>query len=538
MSHLGRQRPFAIVPPPTRPAAGRLRLGVAALLLFAGWAAASPPRPTPAATVNHWGVPVLAHYYIWFDSSSWDRAKIDLPALGAYSSDDPQVMRQQVAWAQQAGIDGFIVSWKSTPTLNRRLQQLMEIADAADFKLSIIYEGLDFNRDPLPATQVAADFDYFLAHFASDKAFSMFPKPLMIWSGTWKFSPDEVAQVTSTRRDRLTILASEKGVADYQRLADVVDGDMYYWSSVDAATNTGYQAKLNAMAAAIHANNGLWVAPAAPGFDARLVGGTQTVDRKDGQTLRDEMTAAMQSSPDVIGLISWNEFSENSYIEPSQKYGRRYLDVLTDILSHPPPAPVPNPADRVADPQNPAVRYFPAVGHTLRGVFRAYWEQHGALAQFGYPLTEEFQERSPTDGKQYTVQYLERNRFEAHPENAGTPYEVLLGLLGRTVTANRTEGAAFALPANALPGTRFFPQTGHTLAPQFAAFWDEHGGLPVYGYPISEALQEQSPTDGKTYLVQYFERNRLEYHPELPAPFRVSLGLLGVQVLQARGWIP
>jgi hypothetical protein len=28
------------------------------------------------------------------------------------------------------------------------------------------------------------------------------------------------------------------------------------------------------------------------------------------------------------------------------------------------------------------------------------------------------------------VQYFERNRFEYHPENAGTPFEVLLGLLG------------------------------------------------------------------------------------------------------------
>ncbi len=538
MSNLGRQRPLAIVPSPTRQAARRLRAGIAALLLLAGLVAAGPPRPAPAAPLNHWSVPVLAHYYIWFDPSSWDRAKIDLPALGPYSSDDPAVMRQHVAWARAAGIDGFIVSWKSTPTLNRRLQQLIQIADESDFKLSIIYEGLDFNRDPLPVAQVAADFDYFLDHFAGDKAFDMFPRPLMIWSGTWEFSPAEVAQVTNTRRDRLTILASEKGVADYQRLADLVDGDMYYWSSVEAGTNTGYQTKLNAMSAAIHANNGLWVAPAAPGFDARLVGGTQTVDRKDGQTLRTEITAAMQSSPDILGLISWNEFSENSYIEPSRQYGRRYLDVLTDILSHPPPAPIPNPAGRVADPQDPAVRYFPAVGHTLRGVFRTYWEQHGGLAQFGYPLTEEFQERSPTDGKRYTVQYFERNRFEAHPENAGTPYEVLLGLLGRTVTADRATGPAFVLQANALPGTRFFPQTGHNLAPQFAAFWTEHGGLPVYGYPISEAFQETSPTDGKPYRVQYFERNRLEYHPELPAPFRVSLGLLGVQVLQARGWIP
>jgi hypothetical protein len=45
-------------------------------------------------------------------------------------------------------------------------------------------------------------------------------------------------------------------------------------------------------------------------------------------------------------------------------------------------------------------------------------------------LTEEFIEISPTNGQPYTVQYFERNRFEYHPENAGTDYEVLLGLLG------------------------------------------------------------------------------------------------------------
>jgi hypothetical protein len=38
--------------------------------------------------------------------------------------------------------------------------------------------------------------------------------------------------------------------------------------------------------------------------------------------------------------------------------------------------------------------------------------------------------------------------------------------------------------------------------------------------------------------VQYFERNRLEYHPELPDLFKISMGLLGVQILQERGWIP
>ena len=57
-------------------------------------------------------MPVFAYYYIWFDPSSWDRAKIDVPALGRYSSDDPKVMREHIRLAKQAGITGFIVSWK------------------------------------------------------------------------------------------------------------------------------------------------------------------------------------------------------------------------------------------------------------------------------------------------------------------------------------------------------------------------------------------------------------------------------------------
>jgi hypothetical protein len=54
------------------------------------------------------------------------------------------------------------------------------------------------------------------------------------------------------------------------------------------------------------------------------------------------------------------------------------------------------------------------------------------LAQFGFPVSEEFTERLE-DGQQYTVQYFERARFEYHPEYAGTPYEVLLGQFGRAI---------------------------------------------------------------------------------------------------------
>jgi hypothetical protein len=289
------------------------------------------PVPGHAIKATTSPIPVLAYYYIWFDVSSWDRAKTDYPLLGRYSSDNADVMRQHIQWAKDAGIDGFIVSWKSTEKLNRRLEQLVDLAEVEEFKLVIIYQGLDFERNPLPVEWVAADLDYFIDHYANHAVFDLFGKPVIIWSGTQEFYREEIASVTEERRDHLLILASEKNTNGYERLADIVDGDAYYWSSVNPDTFPGYAEKLTAMGEAVHANAGLWIAPAAVAFDSRLIGGATVVERKDGETLQKEMNAALQSSPDAIGLISWNEFSENSHIEPSENYNDRYLEVLYNI---------------------------------------------------------------------------------------------------------------------------------------------------------------------------------------------------------------
>src|SRR5512140_954978 len=113
--------------------------------------AKAQPTPTHMGATNP--IPVFAYYYIWYDTTSWNRAKVDYPQLGKYSSDDRAVMRQHIRWAKAAGITGFIVSWKSTDALNRRLNQLEQVAEEENFKLAVIYEGLDFNRNPLPVSQ-------------------------------------------------------------------------------------------------------------------------------------------------------------------------------------------------------------------------------------------------------------------------------------------------------------------------------------------------------------------------------------------------
>lgn len=188
----------------------------------------------------------------------------------------------------------------------------------------------------------------------------------------------------------------------------------------------------------------------------------------------------------------------------------------------------------------PGGTYFPQTRHNLHPLFKPYWTAAGGLAQFGYPQTEPFRELNPSDGRVYLVQYFERNRFEYHPELKGTPYEVLLGLLGNQLTAvRRTQGEPpFNRVANPnLPNVTYFDVTGHTLRLGFKQYWEAHGGLAVYGYPISEEFAERNPDDGTTYTVQYFERARFEFHPEYRGtPYEVLLGLLGNALLREKGW--
>ncbi len=63
----------------------------------------------------------------------------------------------------------------------------------------------------------------------------------------------------------------------------------------------------------------------------------------------------------------------------------------------------------------------------------------------------------------------------------------------------------------------------------FQQFWEQNGGLPIFGYPLGEPLEE----NGRT--VQYFERARLELHPDNPPGYQVVVGRLGAELLELQG---
>ncbi|MGH9176787.1 MAG: cellulase family glycosylhydrolase, partial [Vicinamibacterales bacterium] len=180
----------------------------------------------------------------------------------------------------------------------------------------------------------------------------------------------------------------------------------------------------------------------------------------------------------------------------------------------------------------PTRTFFPETGHHLSDQLLTAWRSTGLMI-FGYPISEPMLENGRV------VQYFERARLEYWPEHTGTQWVVQGSLLGNWAAEKRRHEPAFRpLPDNQPPDSPdriFFKETGHWLAYGFKKYWDESGGLWQFGYPISEEFQERNPQDGKTYTVQYFERARLEFHPEhAGTEFEVLLGHLGRQYAEAK----
>jgi len=101
------------------------------------------------------------------------------------------------------------------------------------------------------------------------------------------------------------------------------------------------------------------------------------------------------------------------------------------------------------------------------------------------------------------------------------------------------QSAPSQAPVDPQDGCNYYEETGHNLCGIFLDYWEANGGLPVFGYPITEAFEEVSLDTGSTYLVQYFERERMEHHPALAGTeYEILLGRLGNEVLlkQGRNW--
>lgn len=156
-------------------------------------------------------------------------------------------------------------------------------------------------------------------------------------------------------------------------------------------------------------------------------------------------------------------------------------------------------------------RYFPETGFRVSGRFLTYFETYGGLEIFGYPISRPFISQ---DG--ILVQYFQKARIEWHPDNP-EPYKVQLGLLGEELGYRKPKSG----PIRSVSLRRvYFEETNHAVAYMFLDYFRDHGGIDIFGYPITDMYLEDRQ------IVQYFQRLKLIWNIGARGP-NMTVGNLG-----------
>lgn len=167
-------------------------------------------------------------------------------------------------------------------------------------------------------------------------------------------------------------------------------------------------------------------------------------------------------------------------------------------------------------------RYFPETGHWVTGNFLRLFESvTDPLQVYGFPITDAFQTESVPQNPGMLVQYFEKVRFEYHPENPAE-LEVVVSDLGEQIYDIDGPGRVLSFQT-LLARCRNIPADGYPVCYAFLTFYDAYGGIAQFGYPISEIEYHEGR------MVQYFQKARFEWHPELPPGSQVTLTDLGRQ---------
>ena len=284
---------------------------------------------------------VLAFYYPWYSFSDWAPPKMkDLPLSGAYSSDQDATITRHINVAKSAGIDGFIVSWWGISSdTDGTFRRILARAEELHFLVTIYHEYSDDHRRT--RSSYFDDIRYLLDNYAKSSSFlKLDGKPVIF---TYTANAMSVEDYQSVRSDL------EQHGYDFVNIGDtldtkylgVFDGLHTYATNLgDADLSSAYRSVSLATKSFSIVNNGasrkIWAATICPGWDLRSIpsGGPDLFQlRGEAEYFNGTFKVAMASDPDWVLITSFNEWWENTEIEPSKTYGYRYIDATTDYDS-------------------------------------------------------------------------------------------------------------------------------------------------------------------------------------------------------------
>jgi hypothetical protein len=301
-------------------------------------------RP-PAVQTTHVGPHlVLAHYYPWYLTDTWsDPQLVDRP-LRLYSTEAQSDVNATAAMAHAAGIDAWVVSWQGIQADNgfndRRMRVALDAAAAAGMRVCAYTET--YVANPPNSAAIPIDprtlFDWFVDlvdRYGSHPAYLRVNGRPVIFTYAATLLPaadwaEVIARLKSSGRNPLVI-------GDFSRslLLETFDGEYQYsnvFSSGDALASIDRAESLRVRTFNLLRpgdRRRIWVASVTPGFDDSHLVARQTpriVDRAGGTVYDDQWSKAIETGADWVVVTSWNEWWENTEVEPGQRYGRAYLD--------------------------------------------------------------------------------------------------------------------------------------------------------------------------------------------------------------------
>ena len=375
---------------------------------------------------------VYAYYYLWWSTKHWQdklgpdypytASPLPLPAttdadgcnpVSKYagnqlldvptrliSQDEPGAIEDDIRLAKNAGLAGFWLNWngdgtttqtRTTVTYTRRLAE----AFAASNRVGGFKNWVSYKAASMPSTTyIINDLNFLYNEFNGETAWERIDgKPVVTFTGSRKYSDADVLKISNAVRDRMYLVGDEtRSTLTTARMA-MFDAITYYWSTQDPYGNPQSFDQIKEMGDKVHAAGKRWYAPLNPGYNSILLGSGSCIPRKDGDTLRAVWNGNLASNPDGWGFISWNEIAENSHIKPMQKWGNRYLDVLSSLIgSAPLPTPTPS-ATGTLDDTNPAFAYSSSAWQNV-STSKAYGGSYKETTKSGSYVTLAFSGQS------------------------------------------------------------------------------------------------------------------------------------------------
>jgi len=294
----------------------------------------TPPRQAQIQRVPKM---LWAFYYVWYSYADWSKPLLKDHPTTLYSSDEPSTVARHIEQAQRAGIDGFIVSWFGSGYTDRNLKLLLDLAEDRNFYVAIYLETLKDDGSPRDVDTLYRWLAYAISTYRDHPAFmKVNGKPVIaIWSSESVPLTDWKNIFAKLRQQGLdaTYLAKQYNTTNLQ----VFDGLHEYGvveipNLAQTAAAVGRDTRYYPLLADSAASK-IWAATIQPGYDERLIPGRRGVfkERDNGAFYRSTFEAALNSNPDWVFITSWNEWWENTHIEPSQLYGNQYLQVTREF---------------------------------------------------------------------------------------------------------------------------------------------------------------------------------------------------------------